>query len=442
MNSNAIPLNNIARQQITNGLKMVHTELLEPTRTKVTNKDLMTGRSGKALVYSENEFGRIDGKVANGLVRHSDKYDIVGVIDSTKEGLDAGEYLDGVKNGIPIYRSVADAIENLSHVPEFFIYGIAPLASFLDVEQRETIFNAMQMGMNIVNGLPEFFTDDAAFMQKANECGVQIYDVRKPPPRKDLHNFSGRIHDVKTPVITVFGTDCAVGKRTTAVRLVEALKKEGLNAVFIATGQTGLLQGSRYGIAVDVLSSGFATGEVENAIVNADEREHPDVIIVEGQGALSHPAFTSSSAILKGAVPDAIIIQHPPKRKNHCDYPNIPMPTLASEIELLEAFSQSKVIAITINHDDMTDDEVEDTVAEYERRYELPTTDILKHGCRKLVEKLFDVFPEFRGSERSVTPDPSSLTEATQIAPELILALGKGSPLATGPRSLAAVSNP
>lgn len=347
-----------------------------------------------ALVYSENEFGKIDGKVANGLVRHSEIYKIIGIIDSTKVGLDAGEYLDRIKKGIPVFRSIDDAIENLSYVPEYFIYGIAPLASFLDKEQRKIIFTAMKKGMNIVNGLPEFFTNDEEFMQKASEYEVHIYDIRKPSERKELHTFSGRILEIKTPVITVLGTDCAVGKRTTTLKLVEALRQEGVNAAFVATGQTGLLQGSKYGIAVDVLSSGFASGEVENAIITAYEEEHPDIILVEGQGALSHPAFTSSSAIIRGSMPNAIIIQHSPKRKNHCDYPDIPMPTLESEIEMIETFSRSQVIAITINHEDMTDDELENTIAEYEDRYKLPATDVLKHGCDKLVKKLFEVFPE------------------------------------------------
>ena len=352
----------------------------------------------KALVYSENEFGKIDGKVANGLARHSEKYEILGVIDSSKAGLDAGEYLDGIKNGIQVYSTIDDAIENLNYIPEYFIYGIAPLASFLDKKQREIIFAAMKKGMNIVNGLPEFFTEDEEFMQKAREYNVRINDIRKPPKRKDLHIFSGRINEVKTPVITVLGTDCAVGKRTTAVNLVDALKEVGLNAVFIATGQTGLIQGSKYGAALDVLTSGFATGEVENAIINACEIENPDIIVVEGQGALSHPAFTSSSAIIRGAMPDAIILQHPPKRINHCDYPNIPMPTLESEIELLEVFSKSKVIAITLNHEDMSDDEVKNTIVEYEYKYELPTTDVLKHGSDKIVQTLFELFPELQKS--------------------------------------------
>lgn len=350
--------------------------------------------NANAIVYSENEFGKIDGKVANGLARHSEKYNILGIIDSKKAGLDAGEYLDGVKNDIPIFRSMEDAIEHLMITPKYFIYGIAPLASFLDKSQRNILLAAMKKGMDIVNGLPEFLTEDEEFKKYAKKYRVKIHDIRKPPMRKDLHIFSGKIMDIETPIITVLGTDCAVGKRTTTVNLVEALKKVGLKAAFIATGQTGLLQGSKYGIALDVLSSGFATGEVENAIVQADETEHPDIIVVEGQGALSHPAFTSSAAIIRGAMPKAIILQHPPKRINHCDYPNIPMPTLESEIELIEVSSKSPVIAITINHEDMTDAEVEATIVEYEYKYELPTTDVLKFGCDKIVEKLFDVFPE------------------------------------------------
>lgn len=350
----------------------------------------------KSLVYSEKEFGKIDGKVANGLARYSEQYEIVGIIDNTKAGLDAGEVLDGIKNNIPIFKNIEKALHALNYTPENFIYGLAPLTPFLNKEQRGIIINAMAKRMNIINGLPEYFTEDDEFVQRANEYGVRIYDIRKSPPRNKLHIFSGRIFEITTPVVLVTGTDCAVGKRTTARLLVESLKKQGVKTVFVTTGQTGLLQGAKYGIALDVLTSGFATGEVENAIVNAVATEQPDIIIVEGQGALSHPAFTSSCAILRGALPDAIIIQHPPKRKNHCDYPRIPMPTLESEIQLNELFSKSKIIAITLNHEDMTDAELEDTIVEYENRYKLPATDVLKYGCDKLSKKIYEVFPQIR----------------------------------------------
>ena len=348
----------------------------------------------KAIVYCETQFGKMDGKITNGLVRHSEKYEIVGIIDSTKAGMDAGEYLDGIKNGIPIFHDLDDAINRLTDVPEYFIYGIAPLEAFLTAEQRKIVFEALEKGMNIVNGLHEFFTDDEEFVQKAEENGVKIYDIRKPPAKKDLHLFSGRILKVKMPIVAVLGTDSAVGKRTTSIILIDALRKEGLNVAFVATGQTGLIQGAKYGIAIDAIVEEFMTGEMENAVMEAYDTEHPDIIIVEGQGALSHPAYISSCAIIRGARPRAIIVQHPPKRKNLGDFTYMPMPTLESEIELLEIFSRSKVIAITLNHEDMTDEDIKKTITEYEKKFQLPTTDALKYGCEKLVKRIFEVFPE------------------------------------------------
>ena len=348
----------------------------------------------EALVYSENELGKLDGKVTNGLVRHSEKYKIVGVIDSTKEGLDAGMYLDGKPNGIPVFKDIYTAIANLTDIPKYFIYGIAPLTPSLAKEDREVLFTAMKLGMDIVNGLPEFLSDDAVFTHLALESGVKIHDVRKPPARKDLHSFNGQIKNIKTPVVAVLGTDCAVGKRTTAVELVDALRASGLKVVFIATGQTGLLQGAKYGTPVDMLSSGFASGEVEHAIVTADAVEAPDVFIVEGQGSLSHPAFTSTSAIIRGSMPDAIILQHPPKRKTRCDFPDYEMPEIAQEIALLELYAQTKVVAITLNHEEMTEADIDLAIIQYEAEYQVPTTDVLKRGCEKLVSVINALLPQ------------------------------------------------
>lgn len=349
-----------------------------------------------ALVYCENEFGKVDGKVTNGLLRNSDKYEIVGIIDSTKAGQDSGQCLDGIKNSVPIFQNIEDALYHLTIIPSCFIYGIAPFSTFLNIKERAIIKNAIKKGMNIINGLPEFFADDNEFVEMAKEYHVELYDIRKPPIRTHLHHFTGDIHALTTPIIAILGTDCAVGKRTTALRLVKALNIKGVNTVFIATGQTGILQGAKYGVAIDMLSSGFATGEVEHAILTADKAENPDIIIVEGQGALSHPAFTSSSAILKGSSPDAVIVQDAPKRKNHCDYPNISIPPLNYEINLIEAFSDTEVIAITINHEGMTDKELENTINEYEMIYELTTTDVLKYGCNKLIDKIIDQFPQLQ----------------------------------------------
>lgn len=347
-----------------------------------------------ALVYCENEFGLADGKTAAGLVRHSEIYRIVGVIDSSLAGKDAGEELGGKKNDIPIFANLDAALSHLSELPNCYIYGKAPLDTYISIEERLLILAAMQKGMDIINGLHQFFSEDQEFMQMAIQCGIQIKDIRKPPQLKDSHVFTGQISKVNIPVIAVLGTDCACGKMTTAVELNNALNNLGLKSVMIATGQTSLMQGSKYGASIDALVSQFAIGEIENAVIQAFEHEHPDIILVEGQSAVSHPAFMSSIGILKGSMPDGIILQHPPARKFRCDFPNLAMPTLESEIQLIEAISSAQVIAIALSHENLADAEIPKIIQDYEDRLRLPTTDVLNYGCQKLVQALSNCFPK------------------------------------------------
>ncbi|MFD1039524.1 DUF1611 domain-containing protein [Virgibacillus byunsanensis] len=355
-----------------------------------------------ALIYCEGKFGTMDGKTANGLIRRSGKYKVVGVIDSTKAGLDTGEVLEGKKNGIPFFSSLENALQSLTNVPNEFIYGIAPSEAFLKKAERNMILKAMRHGMNIVNPLHEFFTDDKEFMKYSLQYKVEITDVRKPPLKKDMHLFSGRILDIPTPVVAVLGTDSAVGKRTTSVILEDALIEQGLNVAFVATGQTGLIQGAKYGVAIDAIPSQFMTGEIENEVMKAYEIENPDIIIVEGQGALSHPAYISSCGIIRGARPGAVIVQHPPNRKNLGDFSFMEMPSIKSEIDLIENFSSSKVISVTINHENMTDKEIEDVIKQYEDHLKLPTTDVLKFGCDKLITSIFEKFPLLKDKKSKV----------------------------------------
>ncbi|MFT5324043.1 MAG: putative NAD-dependent epimerase/dehydratase family protein, partial [Planctomycetaceae bacterium] len=202
-------------------------------------------RDQTAVVYCEANFGAIDGKTANGLVRHSEKYRIVAVIDSEKTGLDSGVVLGEEPNGIPIRRNLTDAIAHAGRTPDYFIFGMAPASGMLSSHERGLVLEAIDLGMNVVNGLHEFLTDDPVFAAASAAKNVEILDVRKPRPKKDLRLFSGRIADVSCPRIAVLGTDCAIGKRTTATILTRALNDCGLKAVMVGTGQTGLIQGAR-----------------------------------------------------------------------------------------------------------------------------------------------------------------------------------------------------
>ncbi|MEZ9231289.1 DUF1611 domain-containing protein [Vibrio amylolyticus] len=346
-----------------------------------------------AIIYCEGNFGAIDGKTANGLVRHSLSYRILSVIDSESKGLDAGEVLDNKANGIPIVANVEDAIIHAENIPDYFIFGIAPSSGFLSNLDKSIILNAMSQGMNIVNGLHEFLTDDPLFLEASLKNNVRIIDTRKPKSKGELKTFSGRIHSVKCPRIAVMGTDCALGKRTTATILANELTKKGLNVVLIATGQTGIIQGAQYCVALDAVPSQFCAGELESVIVQAYEKENPDLIIIEGQGALSHPAFSTSAFILRGSCPTGVILQHAPKRLYRSDFPDCPMPSVASEINLIETFSDTNVIGLTLNHEDMSLDETCRAIDWYSNELGLPVTDPLSQPVDHLLRIVNSAFP-------------------------------------------------
>lgn len=346
-----------------------------------------------AIVYCEGQFGEQDGKTANGLVRHSEKYEILSVIDSLRAGMDAGKLLDGTANGIPVLASLAESIAHAGRVPDYLICGLAPADGLLSNQQRIVLLDGIARGMHIINGLHEFLNDDPEFAAAAVIAGITITDVRRPKAKRDLHLFSGRIFDVSCPRIAILGTDGAIGKRTTATLLVQALNAHGITAVMVGTGQTTLIQGGKYGVALDALVPQFCSGEVEHQVVAAFEAEDPDLIVVEGQGALSHPAYLTSAHILRGSRPAAVIVQHAPKRAVLGDFPMVAMPTAASEIALIEAFADTRVIGVTINHEDMTEDELNSAISEHHAQLGLPVTDPLTRPASDLVDMVLTAFP-------------------------------------------------
>lgn len=347
-----------------------------------------------AIVYCEGEFGAIDGKTANGLVRHSERYRILSVIDSTQLGRDAGEVLDGVRMEIPICADLAAAIEHAGGIPDYFIFGKAPASGMLTLHERNIVLNAMDLGMNIVNGLHEFLNDDAEFAAASVAGNVTILDVRKPRAKKDLRAFGGFLGTMKCRRIAVLGTDCAIGKRTTATLLTKALNDHGIKTVLVGTGQTGLIQGARYGLALDAVPSQFCTGELEATIMEAFDGEQPGVIVIEGQGALSHPAYSTSSFILRGSVPHGVILQHAPGRKHRCDFEQMSMPTARSEIKLIETFADTQVIGLTLNHENMDEGEINGAIIQYASELNIPVTDALARPPEDLVEMVLNAFPE------------------------------------------------
>jgi len=343
---------------------------------------------GKALVYCEGAFNTPNGKTAHGLVRFTERYEITGVVDSNYAGQDTGLVLDGRANGIPVFDTVETArikLAKANNLPETLVIGLAPDGGRLPKEARNTIKNVLSWGWNVDSGLHDFLTDDPELVSLAKANHSRIRDIRKPPDRNKLHFFTGEIEKVGCLKLAVMGTDSALGKRTTAWIVVQGFRRAGLKAEMIGTGQTAWMQGAKYCMVMDSCINDFVSGEIEHAVVNAWKNEKPDVIVIEGQGSLMNPAYPGGFEILAAGRPDFVILQHAPKRVEYDGFPGYKLHPLKDQIHAIEVISGKKVIAVTVNHEGMQEDEILPACKAITEETGLPAFDVLHYGADELI---------------------------------------------------------
>jgi uncharacterized NAD-dependent epimerase/dehydratase family protein len=348
---------------------------------------------GSAIVLCEGSFGTTGGKTAHGLVRHTDRYSVRAIIDSTLAGQDAGAVLDGRPAGIPIVRDLGEALRVAGGRVDFLVVGVATHGGVLPEECRPAIRQALELGINVDSGLHQFIGDDPEFAAIAVRRGARIRDVRRTPPRDAMHAFTGAIHQVDAVRIAVLGTDSGVGKRTTAVRLVQGLNEAGVRAELVGTGQTAWMQGVRHGLILDSLVNDFVSGEIEYQVCRAFAEERPDAIVVEGQGCLTHPAYPGGFEILAGAQPQAVLVQHAPARAHYDGWPGFPLAGVERERQIIELLGPARVVAVTLNHEGLSPEEVRAAAAALESRLGVPCCDPLLDGVGRLIEELRRRFP-------------------------------------------------
>lgn len=351
---------------------------------------------GRAIIYCQGRFAAANGKTAHGLVRRTRRYEVVGVVDATLAGQDAGTVLDGRPRGIGIFPDVAQALEAsraAGRPASHLVVGLAPDGGRLTPAERAEVLAGLGLGLNLDAGLHQFFSEDPEFAALARERGLTLRDVRKPPPRDQLHFFSGKITEVTSLVVAILGTDSAIGKRTTAWMLTEALEAAGVSAVLVGTGQTAWLQGAPYGIILDSLVNDFVSGEIEHAVHTAWAERRPRVIVVEGQGSLMNPAYPGGFEILAAARPRAVVLQHAPARREYDGFPGYPLHPLATQIAAIELISGRPVVAVTINHEDLDREQAGAAAREITARTGLPAVDVLWQGAGGLVEVIARLAP-------------------------------------------------
>ena len=326
---------------------------------------------GTAVVATNGQLSKPYGKTAHGLIRGSGRYRVLGVIDHLAAGKEAGEVVDGRNRGIPVFQTLDDALRELAERPQFYIVGYAAPGGNLSPEYRSGIEEAIHSGLSIVSGMHQFLSDDPALAELARQYSVELVDVRKRDGK--AHFWTGEILSLVTPRIAILGMDCGIGKRTTGKLLTDACNCHGIRTEMISTGQTGWMQGIRYGFILDSVLNDFVCGELEHAILSAVHDSHPDLIVVEGQSSLRHPAGPCGSELILSAGCHAVILQHAPGREYFEGYQKFGcrIPPVSEEIQLIQLLG-AQVLAVTLNEERLTREQLLHERARLEEELGLP----------------------------------------------------------------------
>jgi uncharacterized NAD-dependent epimerase/dehydratase family protein len=358
-------------------------------------------RPRRLVILAEGQFGPHGGKTAMGVIRYGPD-PVVAVLDSTKVGRSVSEYLGpDPRYDIPIVASLDDALALPGERPTALLIGIAPTGGRLPDAWRRTILAAIRRGLDVLSGLHTFVGDDPEFAAAAHLSGSEIVDFRRPPDR--FETAVGRRHAPGKRVILTVGTDCAIGKMSVGLELRRAALEAGRSASFVPSGQTGMMI-EGWGAAVDRLVSDFAQGTVEWLVEEGERRG--DWVIVEGQGSLDHPAYSSVTlALIHGATPHALVMVHKPGLAAH-DFDHLPdrsfpiaaLPGfIALHGQVAGLVAPSKVVAVAVNTS-LVPGEVEArrTIEAIAAETGLPADDPVRFGPGPLwaeIERAVDALP-------------------------------------------------
>jgi len=326
-----------------------------------------------------------DAKTAVGVLRYAD-YDVTAVVDRAHAGESVADHLPDVPDA-PIVESVVDALAVAE--PDALLIGIAPIGGGFDDSWRPDVRAAIESGCDVVAGLHHFLAEDEEFAALAADHGVDLVDVRRPP--EDLTVSEGRAGDVDAEVVLTVGTDCSTGKMTTTLELVAAARERGIDAGFVPTGQTGIMIAG-WGTPVDRVISDFAAGAVERMI--RDAAPDHDVLVVEGQGTIVHPAYSGvTCSLLHGAMPDSLVLTHSAGRESVHGYEDFPIQPTETYVDLYEELaapvSPAPVAAGTLDTRSIDgDDDAREAVESYADAVGAPATDPIRFDADEILDAL------------------------------------------------------
>ena len=337
----------------------------------------------RVAVYAEGKLRVSDAKAAHGLIRYGQR-DVCAVIDSTEAGRLAHEVVPFVRRPVPVVESVARAVELGATC---LAIGIAPAGGKLPPAWKEALLEALRAGLNIEAGLHDLLNADPDLVRAAREHGGELRDLRVAPA--DLSTPTGAGFDAPVRIVHTVATDCAVGKMTAALELVDAARRAGEQAVFVPTGQIGISIAG-WGIAVDHVISDYVAGAAERLVLEGATRG--DLLVVEGQGALHHPFYSGVTlGLLHGCTPHALLLVHEAgmDRIDLDDRVGPPILPFGELLELLELLCRplrpAPVAAIALSTRRIADSEAARAeIARVERETGLVTDDPVRFGSDRL----------------------------------------------------------
>jgi uncharacterized NAD-dependent epimerase/dehydratase family protein len=317
------------------------------------------------------------GKTARGVIRYRPQ-DVVAVLDSQRPG----EELEG----FAIVGAVADA---LKFEPTVALVGVATQGGRFPPLWRELLKDCIANGLDIESGLHEFISEDVELVALAEEKGVELRDLRKPPAGLNVPTGANLTHNAR--VILTVGSDCAIGKMTVCLELDREARARSVKSEFVPTGQTGIAIAG-WGISVDAVVADFIAGAAEQLVLEGVERGG-ELLFVEGQGSLLHPAYSGVTlGLIHGSAPHAYVLCHQAGETVVDGDERFPIPSLSELVELHERMSllarPARVEAIALNTRMLDDDAARRAVADAESETGLPADDPVRFGPAKLVSAL------------------------------------------------------
>jgi D-glutamate N-acetyltransferase len=335
-------------------------------------------RPRRLLILAEGRSGDPHyGKTARGVIRYRPQ-DVVAVLDSES---DAAEH-----EGFPLVRTVEEA---LAFGPTAALVGVATQGGRFPPAWRELLEECIRAGLDIENGLHEFLGDDPAMAALAEQHGVELRDLRRAPDGLDVPTGENLTHDAVS--VLMVGSDCAIGKMTVALELDREARARGIRSEFVPTGQTGIAIAG-WGISVDAVVADFIAGATERLVLEA-VRRGGELLLVEGQGSLLHPAYSGvTMGLVHGSAPHAYVLCHKAGERYVDENERYPIPSLADLVDLHERISllarPAKVVGVALNTRDLQEAEARAAVAAAEAETGLPASDPVRFGAGPIVDVL------------------------------------------------------